>query len=226
MRLSSTVCISRWSICMVARFVSSCDGQPSHVCFLEATERGVLSFQLRARVLDLRHQEIDRALDLLLSGLDRLLDEEAGQPVRDLLRLLGAAVVEGDREPVAATDAYGDGAAHLVHGPRLRELRIGLRLREHPLQPRAAQDLRPHRLQPLAGIPGGDLGDEGLGHLLRLDEDRAEDMYFLGRTYRAAVARRRTPAHGSTTSSGRRSGACRKCRNWLQRKVSPSPSSR
>ena len=31
------------------------------------------------------------------------------------------------------------------------------------------------------------------------------------------MARRRTPAHGSTTSNGRRSGACRKCRNWLQR---------
>jgi hypothetical protein len=144
--------------------------QPSHVLFLVPAQGGVLVLQLRARVLHLSDQEVDRALHLLGPRLDRLVDEEARQPVRDLLRLERIAMVELDLEAVVAADVDEDGVAHLLHALVLAELRVGPGLVEDPLQPRAAEDLRPHRLQPLAGITGGDLRDEGLRHLLRLHQ--------------------------------------------------------
>ena len=53
---------------------------------------------------------------------------------------------------------------------------------------------------------------------------RAEDMYFFGRRKIAATKRRRTAVPGNSTSRGRRSGACRKWRSWLQWKESSPPS--
>ena len=53
-----------------------------------------------------------------------------------------------------------------------------------------------------------------------------EDLYFLGRTKRAAIDNRRMPAHGTSTMSGWRSGACRKCWNLPQLNDSSSASSR
>jgi hypothetical protein len=155
--------------------------QPPHVPFLVPPQGRVLVLQLRARVLDLGHQEVDRTLHLLGARLDRLVDEEARQPVRDLLGLERIAVIELDLEAVVAADVDEDGVAHLLHALVLAELGIGLRLVQHPFQARAAEDLRAHRLQPLPGVAGGDLGDEGLRHLLRFHQHERGRHVLLGK---------------------------------------------
>ena len=179
-RFSSTICASRWSICMVARFASSCEGSRPMCCSLKRRSAASLLSSSVARLVQLGEEEVHRPLHLLLAGLDRLLDEEAGQPVGDLLRGARIVVEERDGEAVVAGERDGDALPHQLHAAGPGEVRVGLGLLQHALQAGAAQDLGLDRLQPLARVPGGHLGDERLGDLLGLHQHQGRGEVLAG----------------------------------------------
>ena len=127
--------------------------QHPHPPLLEQAEGFVLPLELPAGIVHLGDQEVHRILDLLPAGLDRLLDEEGGQPVRHLLGLERATVHELDREAVPARVGVlvdGDAARHAEVQAENRPLTGGR---------------QPHRLAAPESL-GERAADEGVGGAL------------------------------------------------------------
>ncbi len=185
-----SACSSRWSMLSVARLVCSCSGSVPMRCFLVAPQASSFFSSSCLRVAHLGTEEVDGVFHLLLARLDRLLDEERGEPIRHLLGLVGILVDELDRETVVAADVDGDRPRIVSTARRLRgDLRVGARVRQHPLEPRAAQDLRRIVLQAPAVSSVATLGTKESGTFSDSTRIRVEERYFFGRTKRATIER-------------------------------------